>query len=418
MNKRQYCTPHLFGNGIATAMEQIPFQHDGYDESFFQKLLLENPSILPVDEIESIYAPLIPLGREIPTAAGPVDVLYISPDGYLTLVETKLWRRPEARRQVVAQIIDYATAMSRWSYEQLREAVNKKGAIGDDPVLAALEKHHEQLSSDFDQSRFLDTVSRNLTKGRFLLLIVGDGIHESVEHLADTLSRSPQLGFTLALVELSLFRSSNNSEQIFIQPRLLARTREMLRAVVEIREPSKAADLVISLPKTVENGGGKRLKITVNVFLEKLADSTTRETADDFRDFLEAVGELRIQAEGRDASVSLRWTEPNSEKSLSFGSVLWDGGTVSLAFVAHHYRKRGLNSDIGMRYVNGIAELIPGAKVREGIKDGKAWPRVVLDQREVTLTDLLPKAREWVDLLRLTLKETEADAEARLETRP
>ena len=44
-------------------------------------------------------------------------------EGYLTLVETKLWRNPEARRTVVAQIIDYASHLSTWTYDDLRQAV-------------------------------------------------------------------------------------------------------------------------------------------------------------------------------------------------------------------------------------------------------------------------------------------------------
>ena len=46
----------------------------------------------------------LPVVRELPTPAGPLDILYINPKGFLSLVETKLWRNPEARRSVVAQI--------------------------------------------------------------------------------------------------------------------------------------------------------------------------------------------------------------------------------------------------------------------------------------------------------------------------
>jgi hypothetical protein len=41
----------------------------------------------------------------------------------LTLVECKLWKNPEARRQVVAQTLDCVSALSRWSYADLQAKV-------------------------------------------------------------------------------------------------------------------------------------------------------------------------------------------------------------------------------------------------------------------------------------------------------
>ena len=50
---------------------------------------------------------------------GALDNLYISPHGGLTLVETKLWKNPEARREVVAQLFDYTKQIAQWDYKQL-----------------------------------------------------------------------------------------------------------------------------------------------------------------------------------------------------------------------------------------------------------------------------------------------------------
>lgn len=410
MPSRQFCTPHLLATGSAQPLRRVAFDDNGFGESFYQKLLLEHPQLLPVDEIEPLFAPLLPLGREVNTPSGPVDVLYVSPEGYLTLVETKLWRNPQARREVVAQIIDYATAMSRWTYDQLRDAVKKAGATGDDPLVTAAREQ-----PDFDQTRFIDTVSRNLSKGRFLLLIVGDGIQESVEHLADTLSRSPHLGFSLALVELALFRAEDATEPLFIQPRVLARTREIVRAVVEVRAPSSPQDVSIALPQNEGDGdGGKRRKLSEEVVLERIAATTKQETAEAFRDFLNQAEKLGIEIEGRDASVSLFWYEPNTGRRFSFGSVYCDGALVSLKFVVYNFRKAGLDEGIGMRYVRAVASLIPGATVRDANKDGKVWTRVFVSSREITLPDLLPHSLEWLKALEKVISETEAAAAARL----
>ncbi|MEA2045927.1 MAG: hypothetical protein U9N48_05320 [Euryarchaeota archaeon] len=74
-------------------------------------------------EIEPAFAPLLSVGREVATDVGSIDNLYLSAQGYLTIVETKLWRNPEARREVVGQIIDYAKEISRWSFEELENRV-------------------------------------------------------------------------------------------------------------------------------------------------------------------------------------------------------------------------------------------------------------------------------------------------------
>ncbi len=385
------------------------FDEKGFDEAWFQQVLFENPSLLPVDEIEPLFGPLTPLVRELPTTAGPVDVVYINAEGYLTLVETKLWRNPEARRQVVAQIIDYATAISKWSYQDLCAAVRRAGLGGEDPVAAAVAEEAE-----FDQARFIDTVSRGLKRGRFLLLIVGDGVQEGVEHLAATLARSPHLGFSLALVELAMFRVSNGSD-LLIQPRTLARTREVVRAVVELKAGVSPDDVAITLPADDETGGGaSRRKITEEVLLETIARSVSPRVADQFRDFLREAEKIGIEPKGRDSSLSLFWSEPNTGRRFTFGSVYAEDACISTKFVRMNYRKIGLDQRIGQRYVEGVASLVPGASVRENIKDGKAWTKVCVGVREITLADLLPRAAEWLALIQKTIEETEAAGAAKV----
>ncbi|MCC7020824.1 MAG: hypothetical protein IT332_13765 [Ardenticatenales bacterium] len=82
-------------------MARVPLGEASYNEDWLQQLLFEHPQLLPVAEIEPWFDGLLPVARELPTAAGPLDLLFINPRGYLTLVETKLWRNPTARREVV-----------------------------------------------------------------------------------------------------------------------------------------------------------------------------------------------------------------------------------------------------------------------------------------------------------------------------
>ena len=111
-------------------------------------------------------------------------------------METKLWRNPEARRTVVAQLIEYASHLSTWTYTKLRQAVlesQSNAQASTDPLIDLVDDDDEGVN----EREFVDRINRNLRLGRFVLLIVGDGIHEDVEQMADFLNQTPQLQFTL-----------------------------------------------------------------------------------------------------------------------------------------------------------------------------------------------------------------------------
>ena len=398
----------MLSHGKAAMLQRIAFTDRTFNESWFQQLLMDNPSLLPVDEIEPLFGPLVPLAREMPTSAGPVDVVYINAEGYLTLVETKLWRNPGARREVVAQIIDYATAISKWSYEDLCNAVRRTGATGDDPVAAAMAEE-----ADFDRARFVDTVSRSLTRGRFLLLIVGDGIQEGVEHLANTLAKSPHLGFSLALVELAMFSAGASGGDVLIQPRTITRTREVVRAVVELKVGVSPADVTITLPPTGDEGG--RRKITEEALLDEIAQATSKSLADDFREFLHEAEKAGIEPLCRDSSISLLWREPNTDKRFTFGFVRANGARVDTGFVRHYYRKSGLPETAGRKYITAVANLIPGARIDEMVgSKGFASSKILVGNRDLTLADLLPRSAEWLTAIQTAMQETEAACEAKV----
>jgi len=425
MHGRQFCTPHLVSTLGATPLERVVFDDRSIREGWFQDLLFKNPSLIPIDEIEEVFGPLVPVARELPTEAGPVDVVYVNPRGYITLVETKLFRNPEARREVVAQILDYASAMSGWTYQDFCYAVRLKRRIDDgrptgpstpidgddDPILPLVRDH-----PDFDQARFIDSVTKNLAQGRFLLLVAGDGIQHGVEQLADTLAAAPALGFTFALLEMALFKTGMADKAMVAQPRVLARTREIVRAVVELRAPLAPKDVAVKLPEVVYgDDAGKRRRLTEEAMFETISESLGEPVIEQFRGFLRECEKVGIEPEARGTSLSLFWYEPNTGRRFSFASIYAEGGVVDLRFVLHNYRKSGIDQKIGMEYVNAVAALVPGAKVRENFKEGKAWTRVFVNQREVTLADLMPKSTEWLQALATVIAKTEEGGASRRE---
>ena len=144
----------------------------GKNEAWLRDTLFNNPEIIPTDEIDSTFGPLIPLCKELRTDAGRIDAVFINERGRLTIVECKLWKNPQARREVVAQTLDYVSALTQWSYADLqREVATAVGRQGNLPFESA-QKHS---SATLKEQDFVDAVSRSLREGRFLVLIAGDG---------------------------------------------------------------------------------------------------------------------------------------------------------------------------------------------------------------------------------------------------
>lgn len=189
----------------------------GYDEAFVQRLVLNHPVVLPLTEIDPTCVDPIPVCDELPTGAGPVDVFMITPTGMPVLVECKLWNNPQARREVVGQIIDYAKELRRWSFEDLQRAcASRKGSE------FSLFEHVSNRAIDLDERTFVDNVTRNLRDGRCVLLVVGDGIREGVEAIGEYLTGSNALQFSFGLVELPVFETPTG--QRIVTPRTLAKT--------------------------------------------------------------------------------------------------------------------------------------------------------------------------------------------------
>ncbi|HMP92186.1 MAG TPA: hypothetical protein PKD90_04895 [Phnomibacter sp.] len=206
-----------------------------------------HPNLLPIHEIGSGFAPAIAIGREVATKAGYFDNLFVSPDGYLTIVETKLWKNPEARREVVGQIIDYAKELCMWSFTDLDQAVRSYNQRYNQHNQGLVGTVNTQYSmSQADELFFIDNLSRNLKRGRFLLLIAGDGIRESVEEMVAYLTQTPQIYFILALVELQIYTLPQANDAWVIIPQLVTRTREITRAIVKI-EGSEATGLSVNI---------------------------------------------------------------------------------------------------------------------------------------------------------------------------
>jgi hypothetical protein len=209
-------------------------QADGYDEAWLRNLIFSHPQAMPVNELDPAYGPLIPICKELDTrVAGYIDALFMNPLGMPTLVECKLWRSPEARREVVGQILDYARTLKKWTFSDLQREIARARKEQNFDLAAHVSNHSGSLN--FDNAAFADNVTRNLQKGRALLLVVGDGIREGVEAIAEYLQATTSLQFTFGLVEAQAFELAHKSW--IVQSRVLARTLIVNRTIVDVAAP-------------------------------------------------------------------------------------------------------------------------------------------------------------------------------------
>jgi hypothetical protein len=229
---RQRLAPILIPANESESIRLEPVSGEGgsndISEAHIQNFVHAHPDCLPIAEIDPIFANPVAICRELPTPAGPIDNFMVTSTGLPVLVECKLWRNPQARREVVGQILDYAKELSRWSSSDLQRAVRQRLKCGGDPVLEAV----RAVAPETDEITFNDALTHNLRRGRFLLLIIGDGIREGVEAIGDYLQAHAGLHFSLGLVELPIFALPDGSQ--IVVPRVLARTALITRTVVAL----------------------------------------------------------------------------------------------------------------------------------------------------------------------------------------
>ena len=362
-----------------------------FDESWLQDFIFKHHQTLPLDEIEPAFKPLIPVCRELPTPAGPIDLLFINDRGLLTLVECKLWRNPEARREVVGQILDYAKELSRWSYSDLQHAISKAQRIASSPLFELVANNSEED----DESSFIDNVSRNLRRGRFLLLIVGDGIRESVEQITDFLQEHAHLNFAFALVEFTTFRGVEQyADLVFVQPRVIAQTVEIERAVVRIEDGQIA---VVSASQGKTTPRLRRAKISEQVFFEKVEADAQSKT--DLQALLEKARQMELYVEPGHDSLKVK----SNLNDVNFGVFTVKGEFFNCGIAS--WAEDAGRPKIGEVYLEQLAALFEGGFVNRS-KSRFKWSVKVRKGHSVSLVslpDILRVSDQWLQIIQRTL---------------
>lgn len=351
-----------------------------YNEAWLQALIHAHPEILPIAQIEPGFGVPISVAREVPCAHGIIDNLYVTPTGDIIVVETKLWRNAEARRKVIAQALDYVAALMTMTYPQLQTAIRKAGLAA--PSLYMMVAEHPDALSE---TEFFDAVSRNLKRGRMLVLAVGDGIREETEALAQLVQNHMMAQFTLALVEVRTYRGPADGDIIAV-PHTLAQTVMIDRGVLTWNEGAPAIE------RAREEAATSSRTITERLFYEQLAKKDPA-LPDAVKAFLSEASAIGVYPDFKN-SLNLKVDVAEANKPLNVGYILRSGQLMTNPV------GWTVGETAAIAYSQRLADLIGGqVTTHDGIRltsNGKSAPQI---------TALLPSHKgAWLDAIRDVIK--------------
>ncbi len=341
-------------DGDEIALESIQQEASIHKEEWLQKLLQNHPQILPVDEIEPIFSPLVPIGREISTEVGYIDNLFISRSGYLVLVETKLWRNSEAKREVIAQAIDYGSSLAKWTFKKLDDVTRQKTNKG------IIELIQSEFDLDKEEIPSEDMIAKNLRLGRFLILIVSDKIRESLIEMLDFANHYPHLATNVGLVELHCYALPGDSNDIFIVPSIVAKTQIVERSIVQVHLiPDMDHQIVIEQKKSEVGKHQGRTPLSEDAFWELLQQQSPNDvvSAHKILDHMSEIPQVILRM--RQTAISVRLILPNDDQKISLFFIT-TRGTVECwpETVISQFKNAGIDIGLANEYITMISKIL------------------------------------------------------------
>ena len=329
----------------------------GFKEEWLQNAVATNP--------ELVIAPCREAGlteegerwsywaREVSVAVGSIDVLLVSEFGRVAIVETKLSYNPEARRSVLAQLLEYAVSLPEGDFDAL-------------PPLPT------------DAPAFREAVQERIERGDFLLIVAGDLLDARAVKLSRSVLGAHLLNsWELALVEVAVFEHTGGADgapRHLLVPHLRGviepESRQVVRVVVERGDQNR----VVVQRQAPETPASAREKWTEERFYTALATAALSQA---YRNFGQALTDLRAEFPGVELTFGTGKTGSATLKrnGQSLGSFYLSG---ALSFYKNS-PALAVGEATGRRYVDGLQRLFPDEMARMSdptIPAARAEPRL------------------------------------------
>jgi len=250
---------HIDENNRAVQLHEVKYE----SEDLLQRLVAQYPDILAGEQINPENPrKWILISREmgVPGHEGGsdqwfLDHLFLDQDGIPTFVEVKRSTDTRIRREVVAQMLDYAANASLyWPVSRLREAFETDHNDSTDVLYDQLGIPHGQ------EDAYWEKVGNNLRLGKLRLLFVADEIPESLRRIIEFLNG--QMTDTEVLgIEIRQYVSNANHRTLV--PKLLGRT----TAAVQIKKSQTFGWTAELFLDRVQNSSGESARYVVEKLL-------------------------------------------------------------------------------------------------------------------------------------------------------
>lgn len=323
MQKAAGSPVRIGADGQSSRLERVFLGAGTHSEDWLQALIFRHPELLPIARIEPGFGTMIPAAREVACGHGSIDNIYLTPSGEIVLVETKLWRNVQARREVVAQALDYVSSLMRTGFAAFEAAVLKGSGTEARSLYELVADQPEAL----EEAAFIDAVSINLARGRMLVIALGDGIRQEAEALAALLQSHAGAHFTFALVELGVWQ--DGSGELVVLPSTLAQTVMIERGILRFEG---GIPHITALP--MQQQPAKAESISEAMFFEVLA-KIDPDLPTALRAFLAMLEPLGVYPDLK-ASLNLKVDLPYASRPTNFGYIsknaqIWTHPLVSTA---------------------------------------------------------------------------------------
>jgi hypothetical protein len=210
-------------DGTLTAAPRTPYAL----EDDLQKLIAEHPELLPGDQINPTDPRrwrLVKREAGVGSATAPsrwsLDHLFVDQDAIPTLVEAKRGGNPEARREVVAQLLEYAAnGTLYWPLDQLRSWFETQTG-GHEAAIAAVGALTGGDPSEEAYGAFWVRFESNLRERRIRLIFVADDIPPELRTLVEFLNEQMERVEVLAV---EVVQYAHDGRQL-LKPQLVGQT--------------------------------------------------------------------------------------------------------------------------------------------------------------------------------------------------
>lgn len=207
-----------------TPMVETPYDK----EDILQVLLARYPDLLPGDQITPENPRrwlLVKREMEVPGEEGEggrfsLDHLFLDQDGIPTFVECKRASDTRTRREVVAQMLDYAAnGTEYWSIDQVRQAAAET-ASGKGKSLDAEIAELLRDKKEIDIEGYWTQVEENLRNGKVRLIFVTDETPKELRRLVEFLNEK-MIDVVVLAVEIKQFLAEGKKALV---PRVIGLT--------------------------------------------------------------------------------------------------------------------------------------------------------------------------------------------------